>query len=514
LIGAVEYGIEKLPHASKTLQKNDPASVIKSLIHVQRRQTSTSSADGTSATNPNAYVATTSPSSQIVSYTMTSNGYVPPETPSSSAGGYVPTIVGTTDGYVPTPTPGLLPQSSYVPTTTPIAGAPPSGSYAPTTDSGSYVAQTHTTSTTVSTTIVTSFVSSIVTTDANGRLTTEVTFIPTTTTGLATVETAIVGASSNVKGPLFPMWLVFVGNYLALIVVVLFRQFWTAIYSQTKLIEPFMLLSQGRGVSAGAVLDSFYLSSNLTPDPLLALARRHWFVLWTSLVYFAVVFLGPLSSEFLFLDTNYENCPFRNDKNTVNPCWPPQLSIDPTLARVVEGLLTYTAIMTLTIIVMMMRAKTGIYSDPSSIGSVTSLVHHPEVVEDFRTFHEEASMKEIKEFLGNKMYKLGEYQRSDGVWRYGLMPAVPTFKNYGQEVPTEKFSKPKNRRWKVIDLIFDTLFFLCLLGLLGVVAAYYKDGSNDGFNRFFNSRSFGPRFVLTGVGTLIAVNWKRLERGK
>jgi len=163
--------------------------------------------------------------------------------------------------------------------------------------------------------------------------------------------------------------------------------------------------------------------------------------------------------------------------------------------------------------VMVLRMRTGVYSDPSSIASVTSLIHHPEVVEDFRSFREEASVEEIRQVLGDKVYKLGEYQRPDGVWRYGIVPAMPTFHNFVREKPEKTFSaKPKYRKWRVLNFIFDSLFLLCVLGLLAVVTYYYKDSANDAFNRFFNGRTFGARFVLTGTGTLLAINLKRIER--
>jgi len=476
LIGAVEYGLQKLPHAQKSTYTN-PKVVIQSLLHKrQTASTATASKTPTGTTNPGQYASTPSTSH-----------YVPVATPS---------ITPTTSTHGPTASVTQIaspaPQS-YVGTSTPTF-----------------------TSITVPTTLFTSLASILVATNTAGQLTTMTTYIPTTSTGLATIETVISG-KSNLTGPeyQFPLWIVFVGNYLALVIVVVFRQFWTAIYAQTKLIEPFIRLAEGHGVPASAVLSTFYLSSNITPDPLLALSKRLWLVLWTSSVYLVVGFLAPLSSELLFLDTKYTNCPFPQPNNQNNPCWPPRLSIDPILSRIVQGLLTYTAIMTLSLMLMTFRVRTGIYSDPSSIGSIAALVHHPDVTEDFRMLSDDASNRDINRLLGDKLYKLDEYQRQDGIWRYGLVPAVPgTFQHYVRDGPPPVQKRSKSRRWKVLDISFDVLFLLVLLALLGIVVAYYKDGKDDPFNRFFNSATFGPRFILTGVGTLIAINWKRLERGK
>lgn len=67
-----------------------------------------------------------------------------------------------------------------------------------------------------------------------------------------------------------------------------------------------------------------------------------------------------------------------------------------------------------------------------------------------------------------------------------------------------------SRFWK--KGLRDTLFLLCILGLFGVVLAYYLDSANDAFNRFFNSDTFAPRFILTLSATVIDNHWKRIER--
>lgn len=524
IIGAVEYGLQKLPHAQKSIDTN-PKVAIQSLLH--KRQTSTTIA--------NQYASTAPPSTTPTTIEGSTAPVDPPPTTTAAETSYVPTITSYTTGnyvstdtpptgtvyetattdYVATSTPSsttayFAPAESYVTTSTPIlvtATAAPS----------SYVSegQSATTSITVPTTMVTSVASTLVATDAAGQLTTMTTYIPTTSTGLATVATVIAGKNNSTEPEnQFPLWTVFVGNYLALVIAVLLRQFWTAIYAQAKLIEPFIRLAEGRGVPASAVLSTFYLSSNIIPEPILALSKRLWIVLWTSSIYFVVGFLAPLSSELLFLNTKYSGCPFPQPNNPVNPCWPPRLSIDPVLSRIVQGLLTYIAIMTLTLMLMTFRVRTGIYSDPSSIGSIAALVHHPGVIEDFRTLSEDASIKDINQLLGDKLYQLGEYQRQDGTWRYGLVPVASTFQHYVRDGPPPTQKRSRNGRRKVLDIFFDILFLLILLALFGVVMGYYKDGKDDAFNRFFNSTKFGPKFVLTGVGTLIAINWKRLERGK
>ncbi|KAK3613036.1 hypothetical protein LTR22_028337, partial [Elasticomyces elasticus] len=58
----------------------------------------------------------------------------------------------------------------------------------------------------------------------------------------------------------------------------------------------------------------------------------------------------------------------------------------------------------------------------------------------------------------------------------------------------------------------DCILALFTIGTFVVVLAYYLDTHDDGFNRFFNSNSFGPRFTLTSAGTILASRRKSVEQ--
>lgn len=151
--------------------------------------------------------------------------------------------------------------------------------------------------------------------------------------------------------------------------------------------------------------------------------------------------------------------------------------------------------MTLTITFMLSRSPTGIASDPSSIALVATLIHHPEVLADFRALEDEDTSRDISNFIGKKCYHLGTYLGRDGVERYGILPSN-SYLLGGNIEPThalEQLNVPKTNNFKIF---LDAAFTIFVLGLLGVVVAYFKDGSDDSFNRFFNSNSFGPRFFM------------------
>jgi hypothetical protein len=60
--------------------------------------------------------------------------------------------------------------------------------------------------------------------------------------------------------------------------------------------------------------------------------------------------------------------------------------------------------------------------------------------------------------------------------------------------------------------VADFVLLFVLVGTFAVIMAYYFDNSDDDYNRFFSSQTFGPRFILTGAGTVIASMWKTVEQ--
>jgi hypothetical protein len=94
---------------------------------------------------------------------------------------------------------------------------------------------------------------------------------------------------------------------LPVLLAIVSKAFWSSIYAKVKLTEPFMQLARTHGAEARNSLHGYYLSSNLTPDPIIRFVKGHWLIMLTSIVYFLVGILAPLASEGIFNDTNYQS---------------------------------------------------------------------------------------------------------------------------------------------------------------------------------------------------------------
>lgn len=303
----------------------------------------------------------------------------------------------------------------------------------------------------------------------------------------------------------------FVGAYLPTLLAVIFRISVGSLYAATKMLEPFFSLARAEGATAKNFLHINYLSTNDTSDPIKAMFSGHWLMLWTSILYTAVGLMTPFASELLH---------FARFCDVKHVCGP-ELRINLDIARILQALLAFAAIMLINVWWLQRKHSSGIYSDPSSIASLASLLHHPEVLADFQRLHPDALKNDMLKAVEGKRYGLDTYRAADGSERYGLVPLAMTLYEYdkvyqpflGQNVhPARQGKSAKQHHTK--RTIRDVVFGLVTAGMLVIVTYYYKVGSDSGFEHFMDSQSFGPRFIFALVGILIHSQWKRLERGR
>ena len=491
LVGVLEYAARTLPSTEKG--SHDPK-VVPGLLHLNRRQ---ATSWPTPSPTPGAYVQTTGVSTLTMSAAVITTPSINPSAYVQATGvsSLTMSAAATTTLYLPPSTdPSAYVQATGVSTSTTSVAATTTVVIA--TDPSAYV-QTSGVSTLAEGVATTSTVEDAITT---------ITLIATTSG--AYVQTTVSKPSSQETNPAnsgpkvetislsWPLWKVFVGGYLPVLLAILFKVLWTSIYANVKLIEPFIQLANPAGALAKDAFGNFYLSSNIIPDPVISLFKGRWLMFWTSIVYLTVGFLPPLASESLYRDTRYD-CTNPDYTHPENPCWP-RLSVDPSILHLLQGLLSFVAVMTLTIMYMVFRSSSGISSDPSSIAFVASLIHHPDILADFRQISGQVTTKDMVNSLSEKSYRLGNYLGSDNVLRYGIIPGAASLLDDNIEM-THASDETKSGRTGTFERFLDVLFMLFILGLLGVILAYYKDGGNNGFNRFFNSNSFGPRFFMVSL---------------
>lgn len=274
-------------------------------------------------------------------------------------------------------------------------------------------------------------------------------------------------------------------------------------------------------VNRADTVDRYLSMGSIVPEPILALLSSHSYMLLVSGIAYLIELVAPLSSELLAVDV-HDGCTPGPDANSNHPC-PPRLIVHLIPARLLQGLLCLIAAFIILTIYLSRHRPSGVYSDPSSIAVLASLLHHPEIVHDFRRLGPSGSG--LEQDLNEQTYKLAHYQAKGEGMKYGIVPVTNVAKyDAGSKGAYSAVENPeggdkimgqqhrfRRHMWRTLG---DISLAILLLGSLGVTVAYYLDASDDGFNRFFNSRTFGPKFVVVFAAGIVVSQWKRLEKGK
>ena len=113
--------------------------------------------------------------------------------------------------------------------------------------------------------------------------------------------------------------------------------------------------------------------------------------------------------------------------------------------------------------------------------------------------------KQVAASLAGSRYRITSYH-SQGQERYGLVKVsslqgdqnkdtiTPSGYSAVYNPITSSTNLGKVSGWR--NWLESILFSLLISTLLALIVAYYQDGADDSLNRFFNSNSFGPRFVF------------------
>ena len=328
--------------------------------------------------------------------------------------------------------------------------------------------------------------------------------------------------SANKSLTFFTRSVYFCGAYLPILIAVGFRMVIGWLYVTTKMLEPFRILSQSKTISAKDFFNINYLSASDTLEPYKAMMSGHWLMLCTALLYLAVELLSPFAAEILHF---YWSC--ESTENNLLTC-AAALWIDVSVVRILQGLLSLTAMMLAIIWYMLRKRSSELRSDPSSIITVASLLHHPETIDGLHGLDQLASKAETIKSLDGYSFRLGTYEGRDGNERYGLIASndiqVDQPSNASDPLMITKDSKisvssipqepvtTRPKRQKPLHLVRDIVLGTTMAAILIIVAVYYVASGNSGFNIFMNSNSFGPRFLVTCVGVIIHSQWARIDR--
>lgn len=305
--------------------------------------------------------------------------------------------------------------------------------------------------------------------------------------------------------------------YLPTVVAVLMKLVWSIVFASTKMMEPFYLLSGEGGASAKDSLVADYLISTLSLDGIRNLFAGHPVVILASLTYICISVLPALATQSTTIRA-IGICYSATGQSHCQPKW--ELNI--TYARVLQGVLSVTVLLIVGMMVLSARRQSGVFSNPSSIASMSSLLSNDEFIAEIRKVPQDASRSSSRSCLDAFTFKLARYATVDGHSRYGIVK----IKNPSHSLKPDtcdqhkclarsntsphEYTVSKDRSSISNSFLIDVIFLLAVLGLLSTTVAYYLVHGDNGFNNFFNSHPLRT-FVLTLTASILDGRWKQLE---
>lgn len=381
---------------------------------------------------------------------------------------------------------------------------------------------------------VTQYTSLVQTTDSHGHSTSYSVVVVKSTTVSGTPD-ATVGANATpastwtptplapyerVVNPPFRQGTYFAALYLAPVLAVLVKIGFEAISASNKMMEPFERLHCEAGSNAERSLFSQYLESSVSFDAFKWAGIERSLPLWTILMYGFTTIAAPLASSAMSvrpMDTCFINEAWRK----CDPSW----IVNMDLIRVLEVIIVICMALTCLQLYCSWFYHAGVPSNPTSIASMAVLLNYEPLIQTLRRVEGNASEEELLEALKPYQYWLTTHSQSPEETRYGLV-ARQNVSELGAELVSTGLvgnlkAKAKEGAENLKGLLpvkkgkghlMEFVHVFAILVLLSLLTTYRADLSNNAFNVFFTSDSYGPKFIMVVLGSLTDSFWKDLER--
>jgi len=307
--------------------------------------------------------------------------------------------------------------------------------------------------------------------------------------------------------------------------------------------EPFYQLSQPGGATAENSLCLDYGTSFLLVTPIKAMLRGHFIVFWSSLISLAVLILAPISSEAFFVSLS-GTCGVNLDSADCLGAW----GVYPKLARMIEGVLSFVAVLLVLIIIFNYRRTTGIHSEPLSIVGLASLFYKSPLLRSFKEIDSRIKNKDLKKLLEGKRFAISEFKTMDQMHCYGVVPldgdseaGFSSAHGLGKKsryslLNTSELTLANNQEttspntdeilgstsrmtrlwWNVKEKLYYLAAFLVFAGLLTMIMYYffapYDQNHISAFEKYMDSQGCGVRFMLTALGVVVKLFWSNTDQ--
>ncbi|KAB5566935.1 hypothetical protein GE09DRAFT_750908 [Coniochaeta sp. 2T2.1] len=295
-----------------------------------------------------------------------------------------------------------------------------------------------------------------------------------------------------------------------------------------KLYQPFNSLASTQGATGYEALTLQFTGLMGSITPAITLLQGHPVPFITTLMVLCASLMVPLAVEAISLKLHGHCSPLSSQGCAAS------LGVSPTSAHALLGLTATVIILLLALLFFLRDWVTGLHANPWNLAGIACLARNPDV--RIRGSGDAS----LRRSVADKTYGLGYYETPDGREEYGLLLVDDSGRGLSGssndvggvagDTESEKlgfatFRDNFGRRKSARALPFMTLrypwrvvFLGYLLGLL-VLIAYYdytlvvqvKNPTvphYTSFHLFFDSHSFGIRFLFASLGVVITFCWQ------
>ncbi|KAI1135786.1 hypothetical protein F5Y05DRAFT_415786 [Hypoxylon sp. FL0543] len=311
----------------------------------------------------------------------------------------------------------------------------------------------------------------------------------------------------------------FIGMFLPTLVTIILAIPIRILDTNAKILQPWHELTHDRGGSGreSLCLDTSGWRSVLAS--LRSLLGGQALVFLTSVLVLASGLLIPLSAEAVAFDLRGVGCT-EGSGSAKNCAY--VLSVFDQATKATIALLALMAVSTLLILVVLMRWRSGVNTNPWSICGTASLALNPDVRRLFTSLPAGVDAGKmpnrlLESVLEDRWFTLGYFYGANGTVEYGIMLRDANRNSYtseisgGEKEPSDHHAAPTRPKhhlpFLMLGWVGRLVFLFVLCGLLVLILYYNNTGADTSFERFMDSESFGVRFLFTAVGVVISFFW-------
>jgi hypothetical protein len=314
-----------------------------------------------------------------------------------------------------------------------------------------------------------------------------------------------------------------IGGILPTLIAVIFIIPWLILDSAVKEMEPYYQLKRNDGASVADSLCMNYATSITALSAFKSASKGHFTVLWSSLIAMSVLLLAPLSSEAIYIGF-IGKCTATSGRQACIP----RVSVYPLAARLMQGILSFIAVLTFLLAISIARRKSGVYASPLCIAGTASLMQNPQLLKILRSLDPDTpDSKTLTRQLIGCRFRVTHYADHSGQRGYGIVPSTShyeppnghgTFRGSKHKYTSvhvtneEIHSKPRRPSWtSYFSALPLTLLALLVAATLALIIIYNLTSGNNPLEHFMDSQSFGPRFLFTSIGVAIKLYFSSLD---